>query len=583
MRVEETEYILDRNPTDEHYKLTLPDFLPKDEKAYSREIDLVFCHQKAVCQDENPNEHDINKYARYFYKFCYKKHEILRRHGPIKVTIDEFIYDVILDNSGEQSNELSFLLGKVGVGKTAFINYLFTVLLRKHIESKRLWFLRLDLHGACHGDIRDSDGLCYSLIRKLERVINQNKYLIDGYKKSEIAWQALLQTLDGDCKINKLMKDFKNLVALIDRETGRRLFLVFDNIDFMCHKNDRALFKDDENTGDKPFLINLHKFVGNFMYDGIWGNLGASILFVTRFDSYDIICKTDKTDGYMSRKDLKCFTLEPPKWEEVLSSREELLNFGISLLAKEKKKKKFEDITRIIKDQMDYTPPEPGSLSLASNILELTNYGLRELMQFFSQYAWLGKEEKAGRLIHKYPLGLIGFMLNKWCRYSQMNAYFPNIYLVNIEQRGKDDSREHEHPHSYWLKRMIAALIYKELTYKGPTYISIFTGSKGDGYGEKEVRECLGSLSEANLSNMAIVTRERNPLFSEQLKVKGIELTARGKHCMNHIFDKFFYLQLIVDDYLLPFPRCIRSDFEFDQHRLNYSYIVENDFDRYWT
>jgi hypothetical protein len=57
--------------------------------------------------------------------------------------------------------------------------------------------------------------------------------------------------------------------------------------------------------------------------------------------------------------------------------------------------------------------------------------------------------------------------------------------------------------------------------------------------------------------------------------VDKIALTVRGKHCRTHIFDRFFYLQLIVDDPLLPIPRALLDEFRFSHKPDDYGYIVE--------
>jgi hypothetical protein len=65
-------------------------------------------------------------------------------------------------------------------------------------------------------------------------------------------------------------------------------------------------------------------------------------------------------------------------------------------------------------------------------------------------------------------------------RFSQFLSYFPNIYLVNAQNC--------EHPHSYWLKRLIVAFLQKKNEtgeHLSPELvISIFRGVEGKGYSD---------------------------------------------------------------------------------------------------
>ena len=55
--------------------------------------------------------------------------------------------------------------------------------------------------------------------------------------------------------------------------------------------------------------------------------------------------------------------------------------------------------------------------------------------------------------------------------------------------------------------------------------------------------------------------------------VEEIRLTERGRRLVNGFMDSFTYLQLVVDDWLLPLPKSISSDFKYSD--LDYGYLVD--------
>lgn len=594
MRSIETNYILPRTETDHHVKYKIPDTRTRDEREYYREIGIVFDHQKAIYVPPSPSDTEETILARKFYQSCYVQPTLLRESGPHKCSVNEFIDEVVLTHQGDSRNVFRYLLGDVGVGKTAFINYLLTTQLQMHIERGAIWFVRLDIHEACHGQIQDLPFICKRFARQIGRVIDKNPEIVKGNEPQRV-WGEFRHLLDNEFNLQQENEIGKLRVAMIDlcksillSPSHRRLWLILDNMDFLCHLHDRGMFAWDSDTGDRPFLLSIHDFVGHFSHGGMFDDLAANILIVTRFDSYDIIISGDTTDRFPKKENSTYYTIKTPRWQDVFEGRRHLLKFAVGRQNLPGKTKKFYKITALIKRHM--TKAYDETETLAHHMLNLSNKGMRDFMLFFSQYAWIGDKDLGPRLIHKVPVGLVTYMLgcpDAYRRFSQMRSKFPNIWLVNIEQgedaRNDDPySIEHEHPHTYWLKWLIAALIGRDLPYAGPDYVRIFVGQSGDGYGEKEIRKCLGSLCEANLSNMAHAHRGRNPMDNEKLRIDRVQLTPRGRHCMKAVFHRFFYLQLVVDDYLLPLPRCIRDDFLFLDSTPDYSYVTASTNKEYW-
>ena len=212
-------------------------------------------------------------------------------------------------------------------------------------------------------------------------------------------------------------------------------------------------------------------------------------------------------------------------------------------------------------------------------------------MEFFTLYSWMegraasprGNGEGLSRFIEHYAVGMIAFMLSGKCRYSQHHTGFPNIFLVNVHEADESRGYPVEHAHTYWLKWLLVSFINARRNDErvSPTrLVKLFANQSGDsqssagGYDERLIRACLGSLSEASVSN--VVRKQYAPRRRLDLHVRSLSLTERGSHCMDHIFDSFYYLQLIVDDYMLPIPRCLRDEFVY-QGGSDYSYLVSPD------
>ncbi|MBF0319332.1 MAG: hypothetical protein HQL01_05965 [Nitrospirae bacterium] len=104
--------------------------------------------------------------------------------------------------------------------------------------------------------------------------------------------------------------------------------------------------------------------------------------------------------------------------------------------------------------------------------------------------------------------------------------------------------------------------------------MSVFYNN-GKGYKENIIRECLGSLSDAPCSNMIRVNRAVS-YDLQHVQIANLTLNERGKHCLKHVFDRFFYMQLIVDDFLLPIPRIkiIEETFNVQTEPIDYRYVV---------
>jgi hypothetical protein len=210
-------------------------------------------------------------------------------------------------------------------------------------------------------------------------------------------------------------------------------------------------------------------------------------------------------------------------------------------------------------------------------------------MEHNSGYVWLPvsidrsgeDDEVTDRFQEQYSPGVISYVQNGHRLFSQMTAEFPNIYLVRgdwIEDRNPIwENLCIPHRHSYWLKRLILEYIavkQREKDWIHPDSVySVFCNS-GDGnraYDSEIVRLCLGSLAQVEKSH---VIDFRFTGGSTRQEVSRIALTERGwrllgftdkgrSQAANRFVDTFTYLQLVVDDYVMPVLDCVNDVFKY--------------------
>ena len=154
-----------------------------DDRDFTNIVDKVFSHQIAVFEDID-HEGTIDAIAiskefiaSYFYRNNYIPVEINSDILGAKIDSDEFSKRIVFEKQEQTRNNLFFLLGDVGSGKTAFINALLTKNGKKWVEENNIWFIRLDIDIDGNNRIYSTEQMLDSIIRKTVRVIQKNKLL----------------------------------------------------------------------------------------------------------------------------------------------------------------------------------------------------------------------------------------------------------------------------------------------------------------------------------------------------------------------------------------------------------------------
>jgi hypothetical protein len=554
---------------------------------FAKLVEDVFGHHPAIFDAQHPlppsspssqsllSQSDL---AVKFYTDCFVLPQLTQGIGGRELTVEEFLNAIFSTNVDRNRNNLFYLLGNVGAGKTAFINYLITLFGKRWIEQS-MWFLRLDVYLLGQNKVVTPQQLLDGLLDKLFRIAAARKSILAFGERTTTSFECLQKARDeGKGEADALT----NFVQTFRDESGKRLFLIVDNIDYIYHICDRVMFYKDREE-DSSAIEGVAQIVRAFMHDGaggVIGELGANVLFSLRPDSYHILRESMRLFRDPSlRFDRNAFGLIAPDWRSVFEGRKDLLNRVVSQIPKPGKQKVQESIVSAITADLEMQPAA-NEVNVIEHLVKLSKYGLRDVMDYFAQYSWLEgqgvnpRDERIGmiRILHSYPVALLALILGGHRRFNQFRSAFPNIYLVSVQDG--DMYPISEHAHSYWLKRMILEFIRNEQRndriVRPNDVLNMFCSKDTPGYSEELVRACLGSMADANLSHLIKVSR-KSVANNYRLPIEDITLTDRGQHSLEYVFDRFFYLQLIVDDYMLPVPRCLHGEFQIPT--IDYSYF----------
>lgn len=517
----------------------------------------IFCDHKAVYQINNPdNWFNEENLAHIFFcsdKNYYSIPEIKCVLNDQNKSPQEFIQNVFID-SNKKSNKISYLLGDVGSGKTAYINYLIT----KYLPEKKsnLLFIKMDVEE--WRIIRENNPiqtLIEGIIEKFIKIIekhfteyNNNSYIID-----------IRNHISGPNKNFHVLK--KSLRTFIE-ENNLKLVIIIDNIDILYQYCKRGFYNDEDS-----FLINsLNDVIRSFTSgkEIELSNLNANFLFVMRNDTYQYLRLLRIDDGHSSNThefdDNNRYEIQAYEWEKIVNGR-------------------FAMLSDIINDHHDTFPNSESILKQIvkskeylmhnkSNLLEtikkLANSGLREMMAYLYEYSYV-PYFNIDKFIESVPVGLLAYVLNGKRLYSNVESHIINIYSNYYDKTSK---------RNYWLKYLIIKYLEKRKKVETVLDDIIYTFCPSNkGFSKSQVLKVIEELSKSNTSNIIDIKKEYD-LQKKETKII-LSITEKGLFLINQVFDKFYYLQLIVDDPELMLPESYINiqyfDYEFSD---DYSYIL---------
>ncbi|MGA9582754.1 MAG: hypothetical protein WBR13_12380 [Allosphingosinicella sp.] len=529
--------------------------------------------------------------AKEFYTRHFCPVELVRDNGGVPVTTEDFLDELTTFGISEQRNKIFFLQSEIGSGKTALINHLITKHGKKLFHEKDVWFVRLNVDVMRDANEDDFNGFFRALENKLSVIVTK---LIERHQEdlsSPDVQASLQQILSLHCSVELNSTDearqsrLREALLAISNVLGKRLLLIIDNMDYIVHERDRYQFLKPKEDIDRGYLILIRRIVASFYQpDSLLSDIGANVLFSVRPDTYHLMKATNflvpmARIPFADNRHL--FTLQGPSWDDVVSERASLLK---RCLEKIQPEGVAAEVRRHTIPLLQSLSDAPRRQRLFRHLRQISVYGLRGVLNFFGDYTWFPANNSetesivTTRFLDSYQLGLLAFMLNNKVAYTQNEANFPNVFYANLTPdeeveeishpfNGPDAPRNVSRAHwqTYWLKRFLLEFIRARneagVSLKPEDIYEVFCAEEnGLGYTEDLIRLCLGSFSQTHVSDLICVTREMTG-DRQAIRIENIELTPRAVHCLDSIFDTFPYLQLVVDDYLMPLPRTWIREF----------------------
>jgi hypothetical protein len=541
--------------------LSSPDEKSKDGmKEIDKLFESVFFDHNAVYSLETNNDWDSKrKLAHKFFNSekYYSIPDIKCMRDDKNVTPEEFIQKVFGDSTHGNKNKISFFLGKVGRGKTAYINYLIT----KHFPYRRdkMLFIRFDVETNNIINARDLTQLI------VERISEQFIEIIEKWfdsLRNNPKVKDYITSLKAE--IEKNDKNYVQLKKYLGKITGSlpiKFVIIIDNIDILYQNTKKGFYRDSS----KEFYKKLNDVIKIFMPTNDLDSLCANILFVMREETYDYVRMLNHKEKISSIthyfNDDNRYEIQEYDWEKIIKGRFDML---VDLVSENKTEyDNFDQILSHIQNVNNYLYHK--EIDLLATIKKMANSGLREMMRYLNQYSYMSYLN-IGRLIKDEPVGIIAYILKGKRLYSNVESDITNIYSNEFSGKMKIPT--------YWLKFLLVK--YLEQRKKIQTEIEdiyrTFCPTQ-KGFTRDQVHNVIDELSNSNESNMIDLKQEYDS--QKETTKTFLTITEKGSYLIKDVFNKFYYLQLIVDDYKLVLPDLFLNESLFNYETSDdYSYIL---------
>lgn len=514
------------------------------------------------------------------------------------VGLDRFVATITRDTEGELRNNTRFLIGGVGSGKSAFVSNLLVTQGHKWIQCDNIIPLRVDLDLKTEHRLPTKSEVLFAIFDQLRKTYCD----LGGLNEVTLEKTYRDAAFDRTDETYKCERALTRLVSGLRQTTRKRPLIIIDNVDFLYHFYDRGLFAREAAAGSpltpeqQSFIIHRNRahdviqyLVRAFIDETALGRLGANVLLVLRQDSLEHYFRTTRIDVPVPYDfQTHTYRLEPPALSDIAAAYLKLLACVISKLPDSARNRTFaEAAEKLLPDAQAPNVRKKAYRDLRT----LSRQGLRHVVNHSSRFAWLpitirqeaDKYAIVTRFQEQYTPPLFAFILNGWKLFNQFHAEFPNMYLVRSDIPEDRDSPwasllHRPHRHTYWLKRLLLAFIAQRerqgASVDPQTIYDVFTDAADPAcYEDSIVRLCLGSMSHVESSHLLDFHFAPSVNDRASYTVERVQLTSRGRRLAKGFIDSFTYLQLIVDDDLLPIPRCLGAWFRYDG--VDYGYLVD--------
>jgi phosphopantetheinyl transferase (holo-ACP synthase) len=590
-----------RSPTESHRKKLLT---VRSEPTFDWVYNAVFSHhvldrstKTHFHQDGIPS---LEKITHLFHANFYLP--ILHRgaYGEGKITVDEFFEAVTRSPVSKDTiesrrigpNLVSVIIGRIGVGKSTLMSNVL-IRFRRQLRFRKIFPIRVDVESLA-GRFALKEEFFKALYAKLYEYLSSSD-LIDGKVLQELfsRHEPQYPVHSDELTSKQFAIAARNLIISIYHVTEHRVMLILDNIDKYYYLFDRGGFSEEGDRLRQESMEKLATIVREFMSpDGALDGAGLNVVVCIRRHTLDYLnARRTVLPGRSLNPDedgSNVFHIRSSAPEDVINSRVQLLTQSLGLTGvKLLRNAAFQSIDalkeviselRVVKQT---TETEARGRSMIADLSRLTSHGHRALIDHFAGYRWAFTDPTIlRRFFHAYAPAIITFMLSNNLRYSQVDARFPNLFLVRGDVETASESFVprrliQPHRHSYWLKYLMSQYIFHKKSLEQqitPSEIlEVFSpNANGNHCYERHVVELiLGSLSQVDISAMI------EPIFStsldgQGLAVRDIRMTDRGKFLIERFAFDFTYLQLVVEDYMLEIPDPIFTDFRYESFDYGY-------------
>jgi hypothetical protein len=546
----------------------------------------------------------------FFIKNCYKIPLITTTDSMVKkdrdlnlISLDDFIKDISVcsktskDDSSFNigSNRVSYLIGGVGRGKSAFIIKIMEILHNTPKDDQGLTIpVYIDFEAKnvnADGTLRNIDESFYVYLYK------ETIRTIQTYKKFDDIADINSLVLNPDITDHYIC--LKRLSCHLATKKLRIIYFL-DNLDrYHFYFSRYSFYTEYCEDQYKSVTTNIKGLINAFNQPSMLGMCGFSVLFICRRYVYQYLLHTN--DPALPQNDKSTvYQVISPNELDILNSRLHLYGEAIDIVSEETPRKGVDwketvraltsaFIVKKIKQRVEqFGTEEKYSYNHSSleAISQLSHHGYRSFVRFLSSlYLNYKDSDVMERLLTKQPLVLIIlFITDLKKRYAESNNHFPNIFLndcmISLVDNFKNAHKPHFH--TYWIKYLVLKMLGSQNNVTLEDIIEIFHSIGG--YERHLILYTLGALCESNKFRCAEIDYSF-PICN--INKRRIALTNRGRFMIetdqNMFFGKtdkaefcfsFIYLQLIIDDLFLSIPE---PWFSKVYKNINYSYLYEND------
>lgn len=485
------------------------------------------------------------------------------------------------------------------MGKSTFISHILATKGNTWFEDSNYLVVHLDAdknnRHQVPKKIEAVENLYNKILNELFRISKENKDI--SYKKIQHIDDSSAPSKESSHRIESWLRAVASLIELINRSFGKEILLFIDNLDYLYHINDRAHFSKKKNVEAKEAKDFIEYMIDIFSEgaNGALTSAGIKVIFSLRPDSLSLLqSNVHLLANHAFNNEDNIFFYNAPSTYEVLLGRYRLLKHITSLIKVAGKEKRMTELmsvydkilTHYKKSDETHQNSNYCSKNLFQRLASLSKQGLRQILEHMSNYSWIGDEnlsELDERFAYQTSPSMLTFTTGGKRYFSQFHSAFPNFYLVDssvasilLKSQGFSEDILCKHRHTYWLKRLIAEYVYA----KGDCVLlrevlDVFSDDSDDqtkpnGYEESIVRLSAASLCQTDRSNVMVAELDVSADGTD-LGIGELRITERGKYCLECYIDTFQYLQLIVDDYMLSFPKCIENHMYYKK---DYQYLI---------